>query len=166
MKRENGRTTSRRTFLSRASVLGAAAYLGCNHLASAEPPPEVTRIRIVRTAAICLAPMFVAEELLRLEGFTDVAYVVQETTENYGQLFDGRADFTVATPPDLLPTLDSGRIVIALAGLHGGCYELFGNERVHSIRDLKGKRFALSSRRAIEYYYVSSMLGYLGMDPG
>jgi NitT/TauT family transport system substrate-binding protein len=133
--------------------------------AAAEPPPEVTKIRIVKTPAICLAPMFVAEELLRLEGFTDVAYISEETTENYTLLLKGRADFCTATPPDLLPALDTGQLVVALAGLHGGCYELFANERVRSIRDLKGKRFAVSSIRSVEYYYVSSMLGYLGMDP-
>jgi NitT/TauT family transport system substrate-binding protein len=158
-------TVTRRNFLTHASALGLATYLGCNRAALAEPPPEVTRIRINKTPAICLAPMFVAEELLRLEGFTDVAYVEEPTTENYWMLLDDRADFTTATPPDLLPTLDAGRRVVALAGLHGGCYELFGNVRVHSIRDLKGKRFALSTPQAVEYYYVSSMLGYLGMDP-
>jgi NitT/TauT family transport system substrate-binding protein len=33
------------------------------------------RFRLDQTGAICIAPQFVAEELLRGEGFTDVQYV-------------------------------------------------------------------------------------------
>src|SRR5260370_41450496 len=41
----------------------------------AEPPPETTRIRLVRSPAICISPLYLAEELLRLEGFTEIEYV-------------------------------------------------------------------------------------------
>ena len=50
--------------------------------AAAEPPPETTKIRLVRVPAICLAPEYLAEELLRLEGFTDVEYVEITTRAN------------------------------------------------------------------------------------
>src|SRR4029453_11303773 len=45
---------------------------------SAEPPPETKRIRLVQTFAVCEAPQFVAEELLRGEGFTDVQYIQKD----------------------------------------------------------------------------------------
>jgi hypothetical protein len=47
----------------------------------AEPPLETTTIRIVDydVGFICIAPQWVAQELLRLEGFTDIRYV--EVTE-------------------------------------------------------------------------------------
>jgi len=61
--------------------------------------------------------------------------------------------------------IDAGKGLIALAGIHGGCYELFANERINAIRELKGKRVAVSAIPSIEYYYIASMLAYVGMDP-
>src|SRR5262245_17190820 len=43
--------------------------------ASADPPPETTRIRLVKITGICVAPQYVADDLLHAEGFTDVEYV-------------------------------------------------------------------------------------------
>jgi NitT/TauT family transport system substrate-binding protein len=58
--------------------------LGLPGTAAAEPPPEVTKIRLVKNPGICLAPQYLAEELLRLEGFSQVEYVPQTNTiENY-----------------------------------------------------------------------------------
>ena len=165
MNEAQARIIGRRTFLTQASALGAAAYAGWSGPLAAEPPLEVKKVRLVKTPAICLAPEYVAEELLRLEGFTEVEYVEREENDAYPMLKKDLADFTVATAPDLLPALDEGYAITALAAIHGGCYELFGNERVRSIRDLRGKRFAISSKRAVEYYYVASMLAYLGVDP-
>ena len=54
----------------RRGLRGAPASL------RAEPPPETTRIRLAKIPSICVAPQYVAEELLRAEGFTEVAYVV------------------------------------------------------------------------------------------
>jgi NitT/TauT family transport system substrate-binding protein len=42
---------------------------------AAEPSPEIRKIRLVKIPAICLAPQYLAEELLRLEGFSEVEYV-------------------------------------------------------------------------------------------
>jgi hypothetical protein len=45
--------------------------------------------------------------------------------------------------------LDAGDPVVILAGSHIGCFELFGTDRVRSIRDLKGRpwRSARTRRR-------------------
>src|SRR5262245_18733567 len=40
-----------------------------------EGPPETTTLRLQRGATICIAPVDIAEDLLRAEGFTDVRYV-------------------------------------------------------------------------------------------
>jgi NitT/TauT family transport system substrate-binding protein len=133
--------------------------------AAAEPPPEVQKIRLVKIPAICLAPEYVAEEMLRLEGFSQVEYVDLQTVDSPDPLFVNQADISVASPPGMLPHLDAGRPIVALAPIHGGCYELFANERVHTIRDLKGKRIAVSDTASIEYYYLASMLAYVGLDP-
>jgi NitT/TauT family transport system substrate-binding protein len=67
--------TSRRDSLA----LLAAGTLGAGWCdtsqALAEPPPETTRIRLNKIRSICLAPAYVAEALLRAEGFTDVQYI-------------------------------------------------------------------------------------------
>ena len=58
-------------------VAGTAALLGWppGH-ASGEPPPETTKLRLLKEAGrTCWAPQYVAADLLRAEGFTDVTYV-------------------------------------------------------------------------------------------
>src|SRR5579885_2420942 len=64
---------TRRRFLATAALAGAAGLLG--RPAEAEPPPETTRIRLMRTTSLCWAPQLIADELLRAEGFTDVSYL-------------------------------------------------------------------------------------------
>src|SRR2546425_12992615 len=70
-----------RTFL-RGAALAGAALAGAAGLveprpdhALAEPPPETTKIRLTQIEGICVAPQYVAEELLKSEGFSDVRYV-------------------------------------------------------------------------------------------
>src|SRR4029450_8116000 len=119
-----------------AAVAGATGLFGYDvRLAFAEPPPETTRIRIVLDPTPCMAPQFLAEELLRLEGFSQIEYV-KGAADASTLLAEGKADFATDAAPTLIPALDKGESVVVLAGIHGGCYELFGNERVRSFRDL------------------------------
>ena len=68
---------SRREFLGGLALAGTAGLLGLKpELVAAEPPPEITTLRLVQEpTSICEAPQYVAEELLRSEGFTEVQYV-------------------------------------------------------------------------------------------
>jgi len=163
------RTTrwGRRNFLTQASVVGATAMLGLNAVARADPPPETKKIRLVKIPAICLAPEYIAEEFLRLEGFSEVEYVEEDKQSNLPDLLTrNRADVTVSAPPSFFPALEAGRQPTILAGIHGGCYELFANEQIRSIRDLRGKRVAIEELgRGTEYFYIASMVAYVGMDP-
>ena len=71
---------SRRQFLGGLTLAGTAGLLGLHPRAvSAEPPPETTRLRLVQIPGICIAPEYVAEELLQGEGFTEVQYVEERT---------------------------------------------------------------------------------------
>jgi hypothetical protein len=65
----------RRTFLGSALALGAGSFFGILRSAAAEPPPETRKIRLLHVPAICFAPQYLAEEFLRIEGFTEVEYV-------------------------------------------------------------------------------------------
>ena len=62
---------SRRDFLTTLSVAGAASVLGARAPLADEGPLETTTVRLVRTSGICVAPIYIAEELLRAEGFAD-----------------------------------------------------------------------------------------------
>ncbi len=73
MKNQRSKGWSRREFLGRLALTGTAAILGWRpELGSAavEPPPETTRLRIHKGKPACWAPIYVAEPLLREEGFT------------------------------------------------------------------------------------------------
>ena len=132
----------RRDFLVRAAALAGASLLPFSNFAQAEPPPEVGRIRIAKIPAICLAPEYLAEEMLKLEGFTQVEFPELNRLDSHALLLENVADISVATPPDLLPLwgTDRGRGIVALAPIHGGCYELFARDPESSVRDLKGNR--------------------------
>ena len=67
--------------------------------------------------------------------------------------------------PELLFHLDREARVVVLAGVHGGCYQVFGNERVQAIRDLKGKAAAVHYLGGGDHVLLSTMLAYVGIDP-
>ena len=155
----------RRDFMIGASALGGATLLGIPSWAAAEPPPEIKKIRLLKLPAICLAPEYLAEELLRMEGFTDIEYVELYRSTTDELLIHNLADMTFTAPPELMPALDAGAPLVGLAGIHGGCYELFAHEHIRAIRDLKGKRIGVSAIGSLEYYFLASMVAYVGMDP-
>jgi len=158
----------RRDFLTRLPLVGAAALLGVRPApVAAEPPPETLRVRLIRSPDICLAPLYMAEELLRGEGFTDV---------QYAQGTGGQDDIMLAATGDVdfiggfvgrhLAGLDKGDPIVILSGLHTGCFELFGNQHIRSIGDLKGKRVAVTRLTSGRHIFLSVMAGHVGLDPG
>lgn len=156
---------SRRRFMAEASALSAATFLALPPAVAAEPPPETGKIRLVRNLAVCLAPQYLAEELLHLEGFTDVEYVEVSAGPNLLLIESGQADVTQEAAPALVYAIDTQNSLLVLAGIHAGCYELFGNDKVHAVRDLKGKTVAVYALGAGDHILLSSMLAYVGMDP-
>jgi len=160
---KSGDGFSRRGFLTQTFTLGAAWLLGVHRPAAAEPPPETTRIRLVDVPLLCVAPQYLAEELLRAEGFSRIEYVKAESAPR--ALAAGVADMSQWGAPESIPLLDQRRPIVVVAGIHAGCWELFGNDRVHAIRDLKGKRVAIAGYGAGDHVLLSSMLAYVGIDP-
>src|SRR5215510_2472978 len=134
-------TQNRRDFIRGMSVAGAAALAGLMPgSAEAEPPPETQRIRLGGSPGICFAPQFLVEPLLKAEGFTDVEYVKYTSgPERAKDRATGRIDMTMDLATALVMRIDAGDPILVLGGVHVGCYELFGNERVRTIRDLKGR---------------------------
>ena len=163
-----GDGSSRRRFLASTSALGAASLLGLPRSAAAEPAPEVKRIRIYHTPVACFAPQYLAEDLLHLEGFTEVEYVKGPATgadSGPVAVAQGRVDLTMWDALRFIQQLDAGQPLVLLAGVHAGCWELLGNDRFHNLRDLKGKTIAIWGYGEGDHTLLSSMMAYVGMDP-
>jgi NitT/TauT family transport system substrate-binding protein len=165
--RRQAKGWSRREFLGGVVLVGAAGVLGLKpELVAAEPPPETTRIRLHRNdPAICIAPQYIAEELLKAEGFTEVQYVISGTDEVSPGLATGKLDISMSFVTSSLVTQDAGLPLVFLAGIHVGCFELFGIERVRTISDLKGRRVGVTAPGSAEYLFIAAMAAYVGLDP-
>jgi NitT/TauT family transport system substrate-binding protein len=170
MKNKMSRDWSRREFLeglaltSTAAVLGWQAGLGA---ASVEPPPETTRLRIHKGRPACWAPMYVAEPLLREEGFTDVQYVFGQQTEVAKMSREGAFDLNAGFSAKSMYNLEHEQHPLKyLSGLHVGCYALIGSERTRSVRDLKGKTvWAGAIKNDGPHIFFSTIVSYVGLDP-
>ena len=156
--------TTRRHFLRGSSALVGASLLPYASLVQADPPPEVRKLRLINIPAICHAPQYVAEAMLKLEGFTELEYLDYPTAGPDG-IAAGRVDLSMWGAPESIPLIDEGKPIVFLSGVHAGCWEVFGNERVHQIQDLKGKSVVVTGPGSGEHIFISSMLAYVGIDP-
>jgi ABC-type nitrate/sulfonate/bicarbonate transport system substrate-binding protein len=150
MSTQHARRVSRRRFLGGLTLMATAGLLGLHAgPVAAEPPPETTRLRLPKTPGICSAPQYVAEELLYLEGFTEVQYVeVAISRDVQRHLASGALDISMTFAPLSIIEVDVEAPIVFLGGVHVGCFELFGTERVQAIRDLKGKTVAVPDQGA------------------
>jgi NitT/TauT family transport system substrate-binding protein len=148
-------------------VTGAVGLLGWppGH-ASGEPPPETTRLRVKKDPNLCEAPAQVAEALLRAEGFSEVQYVwalgPAATSE---KMFAGEIDLALTTPLAAARRIEAGDPLVILAGVHVGCFELFGHKHVRTIRDLKGKMIAVAYLGGTAHLLTAIMAASVGLDP-
>jgi NitT/TauT family transport system substrate-binding protein len=157
---------TRRRFLTTMSMAGGAILLGAPPAPAAQEPLETTTVRLPRTTSICTAPQYVAEELLRAEGFTDISYIEFASSAEFNEaLRHGKIDFTGHFAPQWVSAVDSDGMITILAGMHVGCFELFGNERVRKITDLKGKIVGVTGLRSSDHLFVSVMAAHVGLDP-
>jgi NitT/TauT family transport system substrate-binding protein len=158
----------RRHFLKGAAGLGAGTLLGISpRLASAEPPPETTRLRLAKIPALCTGPQFVAESLFQAEGFTDTQYLTRTGPISWAvkALGAGDIDIFVNYATNYILQIDAGEPIVLVGGVHVGCYELFGTERVHAIRDLRGRRVAVPELGNSHHVFASMMASHVGLDP-
>jgi len=164
---------SRREFLRRVRFAAAAGSMGLRPgWGYAAPSSETTRIRLSQIASLCLAPQYAAESLLRTEGFTDVQYIKTDTGRSamddigpYQALAFGKVDFNAGMVGELVARIDAGDPIVILAGTHAGCFELFGTDRVRSVKDLKGKTVAVPGLGTSHHFFVASIAAYVGLDP-
>jgi len=160
-----GRPSNRRRFLRAIGVVTGAAVGLRPPPVGAEPPPETTRIRLTHRPSLCEAPNYVAEELLRSEGFTDVQYVKRDYGDAEDSLRKGEVDITMLFGPPMILRMDAGEPIVFLAGVHVGCGEVFASPRVRTFRDFKGKPFAISALRDPSHTVVGAIAAHVGLDP-
>jgi NitT/TauT family transport system substrate-binding protein len=159
---------NRRRFLATLSSAAAVGLLDASNALGEEASLETTRIRLFDWTGICIAPQFVAEELLRSEGFTDIQYVSSGSgtgEEASVTLASGAVDINSQFSAPCIIRQDAGDPVVFLAGLHVGCFELFGSEHIRAVRDLKGKTVAIPALGSPHHVFLASMAAYVGLDP-
>ena len=172
---------SRRDFLASASWAAAAGFLGARGALADEPPPETTTIRLLGDASICQAPGFIADDLLRAEGFTDIRYLYASESEwlkkGHGRpryllsasyendVASGEVDFDTFPAGAAIYQVDAGASVTAVAGVHSGCYELFAHDPIRTIRDLKGHSVGVRRLHSGSYLQLAVMTAHVGLDP-
>ena len=157
----------RRRFLATLSSTAAAGLLDAANVLGQEAPLETTRIRLYEWTSVCIAPQFVAEELLKAEGFTDVQYVRAEPTGQLPNplLASGAVDINSQFSAPSILRIEAGDPVVFLGGMHVGCFELFGIGQIRAVRDLKGKRVAIPAFGSPHHVFLASIAAYVGLDP-
>jgi NitT/TauT family transport system substrate-binding protein len=156
---------NRRRFVGGLTTAATAQLLGMRpEQVAAEPAPETTGLRLALSPAVCFAPQFVAQELFRNEGFTDVQYV-RAPDGPYRALAEHRADFNIGLAGQFIIRVDAGDPILILAGTHVGCFELFATPNVSSVKDLRGKTVAVPSMESSHHIVVMSLVAYVGLDP-
>jgi NitT/TauT family transport system substrate-binding protein len=157
---------SRRDFLASASLAAAGGILALRASLADAGPPETTTIRIPKLQGICLAPLYVSDELLRSEGFTDIRYVeTRGGAPNVERLARGDLDFSMVFAPPLLISIDAGEPITVLAGVHTGCFELFAQEPIRTFSDLKGRKVGIERLGSSNHVLVAIMAAHVGLDP-
>src|SRR6516165_5238334 len=158
---------TRRRVLTTLSLAGAAGLLGARQALAAAAGLETTSVRIAHLPGLCIAPQYVAEELLRAEGFTDVRYVRLAPGSNSPDgIARGEVDFGLNFASVLVSALDQGVEMTVLGGVHIGCFELFVNEESRSLIELKGKRVGITYLGSPGHLFLSAMAAHVGIDPG
>ena len=106
---------------------------------AAEGALETTTVRLRRRLASASAPQYVAEELLRAEGFTDIRYVDASAIGAIAPVAHGEVDFAPIYAVAIRQSDRRRRADHAVGGRDVGCFELFAREGIRSIAELKGK---------------------------
>jgi NitT/TauT family transport system substrate-binding protein len=158
---------NRRHFLAGTAAAGAAALIGKPTQVHAEPPPEITTVRLPKNfRALCEAPKNIAGDLLRAEGFTDIRYLdLAPDADTFAMLTNGELDFNTDFSPPHIMAIAAGLPIKVLTGLHSGCLELIAKDNIGSIADLKGKKVGVFSLTSAPHVLVTIMAAYIGLDP-
>jgi len=153
---------TRRRFLCTLSMAGGAGLLRPPRMLAAEETLETTTIRMAKGRPCSTAEALAAEELLHAEGFKEIAYVEVAKNEVLPATADRAVDFSINFAVNHIQAIDRDAPITFLAGVHGGCYELFARDGLGSISELKGKQVGLQSGSPS---LLRLMAAQVGLDP-
>ena len=157
---------NRRDILGMVSGAAATSLVGVSAAQAAEPLPETTRVRLAKIPGICIAPQYVAEELLLAEGFTEVTYVATPAgTAIASRVASGEIDFSLNFITPMIVAIDQGERLTVLSGVHPGCFELFVKQGINSVVELKGRRVGVQALGSSPHLFLSAIANYVGLDP-
>jgi len=156
----------RRRFLAALAATSAAGLIGSRNSSARDEQLETTSVRLAKITGTCIAPQYLAEELLRLEGFTDVRYILFEAGLGQSKaIARGDVDFSLNFAAPLVIPIDAGEPISVIAGVHTGCFELFGHDRIRSIADLKGRTVGVQGLGGSPHVFLAAMAAHVGLDP-
>jgi NitT/TauT family transport system substrate-binding protein len=149
------------------SVIGAGLAAACapQRTGASETtlgPPETTSVRIATVA--CDPALWTADDFLREEGLSEAKMMLVP----YGAVGRGEADIGIAYTQWIVASVDAGRPIQALGGLHIGCGEVWTKPEISTLSDLKGKTITVNSTDPVVdpwYGAWAAMLAYVGIDP-
>jgi NitT/TauT family transport system substrate-binding protein len=157
---------TRRRVIAGLAAAGAAGLLAPRLASAAEERLETTAIRMMRVPSVCHAPQYIAEELLRAEGLTEISFLPAETSAEVNDaIARGTVDFNSHFGSQFVAAIDAGAPITILAGVHVGCFELFAQNGIRNVTDLKGKSIAIGALGSSPHLFVSIMVARVGLDP-
>jgi NitT/TauT family transport system substrate-binding protein len=155
---------SRRRFLTTFSLAGAMSLVRAPPSLAADGPLETTAIRLPKGPNMCGAPQFVAEELLCAEGFTDIRYDDPSpgvtSAEAIGR---GELDLSQGYAATFAAAIDAGQPITVLAGVMVGCVEVFANQGIRGIADMKGKSAGVPDYGGTGHALLAVMAAHVGL---
>lgn len=137
-----------------SSSSGAGATLG---------PPETTTLRI-SGGGLCDPTFYTAADYLLEEGFTDAKLLPL----SIAAVARGEVDIGAGYSQWIVTNVDAGKPIVALAGIHTGCAEVWTRPGISTIGDLKGKTIAVNVKDVttdVWYGFWAALLAYVGINP-
>src|SRR6516225_11506517 len=155
-------TQTRRRFLAALASAGAAGLAQVPPAFGEKGVLETTTVRL-QTPALCVSSLYIAEELLRAEGFTDIRYTAPPDAATILPIH-GDVDFSPAYASDSVRAIDAGEPLMLLAGVMVGCFELFAREGIASVADLKGKSIGVGAVGSLSQELLTLITAQVGLD--
>jgi NitT/TauT family transport system substrate-binding protein len=164
LEKEREMAPTRRWLLGAFGLTAGAGMLELP-FAMADPAAlETATVRLVKDQSSCLAPQYVAETLLRDEGFKDISYVEVPDALDQEMIARGKADFALDFALKFIQAIDAGEPLTVLAGVHVGCFELFARNEIRNIRDLKGRTIGVGVIGGSAQAFIVSLGAAIGFD--
>lgn len=161
-----GAPQTRRTFVGTAGLAGLSVLARAPPALAEEERLETVSLRLTKSPALCLAPQYVADELLRGEDFADIRYVdTASATESADTIGNGKADLSFDFAAAFVAAIDSGKPVTVLSGAMVGCLDLFAKQSVQSVAALKGRSVGLRALGTSPHLVISLLVAHVGLDP-